>query len=201
VAGKALSADVSLVKGDVGLGNVDNTSDANKPVSTATQTALDLKSNTDHTHAGSTPPTIASLANDQATGANTTPVTLTGLTFPYAANSKYTIDLYGAISSAAATTGCGFHGDVSSAVTANWMTFVHQLANTGTLTGGNAIADDASAGVSSGISANNAIVPVMGRGLLVTGANSGTYQLRYRSETTAVTTCKAGTTIVVTKVA
>jgi len=30
-------------KSDVGLGNVDNTSDANKPVSTATQTALDAK--------------------------------------------------------------------------------------------------------------------------------------------------------------
>lgn len=34
---------VVLVKGDVGLGNVDNTSDANKPVSTATQTALNGK--------------------------------------------------------------------------------------------------------------------------------------------------------------
>ena len=33
----------SASKSDVGLGNVDNTSDANKPVSTATQTALDLK--------------------------------------------------------------------------------------------------------------------------------------------------------------
>lgn len=32
-------------KADVGLGNVDNTSDANKPVSTAQQTALDLKAN------------------------------------------------------------------------------------------------------------------------------------------------------------
>ena len=29
----------------VGLSNVDNTSDANKPVSTATQTALNLKAN------------------------------------------------------------------------------------------------------------------------------------------------------------
>jgi len=38
-----LKADLGLVKGDVGLGNVDNTSDANKPVSTAQQTALDLK--------------------------------------------------------------------------------------------------------------------------------------------------------------
>jgi hypothetical protein len=41
VAGK--TGDVSLVSSDVGLGNVDNTSDANKPISTATQTALDLK--------------------------------------------------------------------------------------------------------------------------------------------------------------
>ncbi|AYR03181.1 minor tail protein [Gordonia phage Octobien14] len=43
VAGK--TGVVTLVKGDVGLGNVDNTSDANKPVSTATQTALNSKVN------------------------------------------------------------------------------------------------------------------------------------------------------------
>lgn len=34
---------MTLVKSDVGLGNVDNTSDTNKPISTATQTALDTK--------------------------------------------------------------------------------------------------------------------------------------------------------------
>lgn len=34
---------VSLTKSDVGLGNVDNTSDENKPISTATQEALDQK--------------------------------------------------------------------------------------------------------------------------------------------------------------
>ena len=38
---------VTLTKSDVGLGNVDNTSDANKPVSTAQQTALDLKAGKD----------------------------------------------------------------------------------------------------------------------------------------------------------
>ena len=37
---------VVLTKGDVGLGNVDNTSDANKPVSTATQTALNSNEGT-----------------------------------------------------------------------------------------------------------------------------------------------------------
>lgn len=34
---------VNITKANIGLGNVDNTSDANKPISTATQTALDLK--------------------------------------------------------------------------------------------------------------------------------------------------------------
>ncbi|MCP9337647.1 hypothetical protein [Stutzerimonas xanthomarina] len=41
VAGK--TGVVALAKGDVGLANVDNTSDVNKPVSTAQQTALDGK--------------------------------------------------------------------------------------------------------------------------------------------------------------
>ena len=40
-----LKTDLALVKGDVGLGSVDNTTDAGKPVSTAQQTALDLKAN------------------------------------------------------------------------------------------------------------------------------------------------------------
>jgi hypothetical protein len=44
---------VVLTKADVGLSNVDNTSDVNKPVSTAQQTALNGKSNTGHTHTSS----------------------------------------------------------------------------------------------------------------------------------------------------
>lgn len=43
IAGKPLTADVTLAKGDVGLGNVDNVAAANLPVSTATQTALNGK--------------------------------------------------------------------------------------------------------------------------------------------------------------
>ena len=44
VNGHALDDDVAVTKGDVGLGNADNTSDVDKPVSTAQQAALDLKS-------------------------------------------------------------------------------------------------------------------------------------------------------------
>lgn len=37
--------------------------------------------------------------------------------------------------------------------------------------------------------------------ILVTGANAGTAQMRFRSETTAVTTCLSGFTLVVEKIA
>lgn len=52
VAGKPLSANVDLTKVDVGLASVDNTSDVNKPISTAAQMALDLKVPTTRTVAG-----------------------------------------------------------------------------------------------------------------------------------------------------
>ena len=45
VNGHALSANVTVTASDVGLGNVNNTSDLNKPISTATQTALNAKVN------------------------------------------------------------------------------------------------------------------------------------------------------------
>jgi hypothetical protein len=54
---------VTLAKADVGLGSVDNTSDAGKPVSTAQQTALDLK---------------AALASPALTGTPTAPTASPG---------------------------------------------------------------------------------------------------------------------------
>jgi len=50
-------------KADVGLGNVDNTSDANKPVSTAMQNALNGKSNTNHTHNYAASASVGGAAN------------------------------------------------------------------------------------------------------------------------------------------
>jgi|GEM_PF-2814241 len=49
VAGR--SGDVILTKADIGLSSVDNTSDADKPVSSATQTALNAKAGLSHAHA------------------------------------------------------------------------------------------------------------------------------------------------------
>lgn len=60
-----LKTTLALVKGDVGLGNVDNTSDVSKPVSTAQQTALNLK---------------ADLASPTFTGTPSLPTGSTGVT-------------------------------------------------------------------------------------------------------------------------
>lgn len=67
-----LKSDLTLTKSDVGLGNVDNTSDANKPVSTATQSALDLKADLASPTFTGTP-----AAPTAAVGTNTTQIATT----------------------------------------------------------------------------------------------------------------------------
>jgi len=57
VAGK--TGDVTLVKADVGLPNVNNTADANKPVSTAQQAALNTKAPLSHASATDNPHNVS----------------------------------------------------------------------------------------------------------------------------------------------
>lgn len=141
------------------------------------------------------------LGADKPTGANVTPVTL-GLSFAFEANSKYAIDIYALVAPTAAGTGCGFLIDVSAAVTYVGTHVTHQLAATGTLSGATSVGDAAAtlSAISSGMP-GTASYPVIGGGILISGANAGTATIFFRSETTAVTTCKAGTMILVTKVA
>ena len=72
VAGK--TGVVTLVKADIGLSNVDNTSDANKPISTATQTALNLKAN---------------LASPGFTGVPTVPTAVVGTNTAQVASTEF----------------------------------------------------------------------------------------------------------------
>lgn len=82
VAGK--TGVVTLVKADVGLGNVDNTSDANKPISTATLTALNLKAN-----AANAVLTGIPIAPTAAVGTNTTQLATTAYVKAEVANETY----------------------------------------------------------------------------------------------------------------
>lgn len=67
-----LKTDLALTKSDVGLANVDNTSDANKPVSTAQQTALNLKANLASPALTGNPTAPTQAANNNSTRIATT---------------------------------------------------------------------------------------------------------------------------------
>jgi hypothetical protein len=135
------------------------------------------------------------------TGANVTPVSVPNCSFAFEANAVYLLFLSAVTTAAATTTGSGFQIDTSVAVSVNNLSFVHQLANTGTLTGGSAIADDASVGVSSGRPSANVATPTLGMGTLVTGAQTGTAQLRYRSEVAAVSSVLPGCVFAAVRIA
>jgi hypothetical protein len=164
---------------------------------TGLQDALDAKQDIPEPTPSTT--TILTLASNQSTGANTTPITLTDMVFTYEANSVYTIDLLAFVQSAAATTGIGFIIDISSTVTKLGLSFFHQVATTGPLSGGSLIADDALIGVSSGMP-NTGETFVQGKGILITGVNTGTAQFKFRSETNAVTTINANSKFIITKI-
>ena len=134
------------------------------------------------------------------TGANTTPVDVSGAVFTYVQNAVYRIWVMGRINATAATTGIGIQFNVSTAITAIDVQTTHPLT---TATPGLAysIADDTSAGVSTGVPAGPLDVPFITNALFVPGNNTGTCQLRVRSETTAVTELLAGVTMVVERVA
>ena len=70
-----INTPTGITKSDVGLANVDNTTDANKPVSTAAQTALDLK---------------APLASPALTGTPTAPTATAGTNNTQVATTAYT---------------------------------------------------------------------------------------------------------------
>jgi hypothetical protein len=75
-----MSGAVVLTKSNIGLANVDNTSDANKPVSTATQTALNGKADTSHTQAISTVTGLQAALDAKAATSHTQAIsTVTGL--------------------------------------------------------------------------------------------------------------------------
>ena len=99
VAGK--TGTVSLVKGDVGLGNVDNTTDALKPVSTAGQTALNLKANLASPTFTGVPISTTPSANDDSTKIATTAYVQAELT-ELIGTAPSTLDTLGEISASIA---------------------------------------------------------------------------------------------------
>lgn len=121
----------ALVKGDVGLGSVDNTADTAKPVSTAQQTALDLK-------APLASPTLTGTpaAPTAAGGTNTTQVATTAFV-QTAANAKVADALNNGTTDVAPSQNVVFDAlalkvDNVSGATGLWIGTVASLPGTGT---------------------------------------------------------------------
>lgn len=142
---------------------------------------------------------VLRLASDVSTPAAVTLVDLTGMSFAYEANSTYRINFYMITSAAAATTGHGFGIDCSTAPTTVALNGTTQLANTGTVTGWQCIADNNIVGVTSGTPSAGANVASTGQGVLVTNT-AGTAVFRFRSEVAAVATCRANSVITILKI-
>ena len=97
---------VTLVKADVALSNVDNTSDAGKPISTATQAALDGKAGISHGHVIADVASLQSsldakapLASAALTGTPTAPTPIQGNNSTRIATTAY-VDTLGATKAA-----------------------------------------------------------------------------------------------------
>jgi len=130
VNGHALSTNVTVSKADVGLGSVDNTSDASKPVSTATQTALNAKADDSAV--------VHSTGNETVAGIKTfssSPIVPTPTTSTQAANKSYVDSAAGAAPADATTTSKGIvqlAGDLAGTAAAPSVAKVNGIAVSGT---------------------------------------------------------------------
>lgn len=177
--------DGAIAKSVVGLGNVDNTSDANKPVSTAQQTALDLKANIEQ---------FAQVTGSNVTRTAQTLADITGLSLALAANSTYTF--YAKLSVASSSTaGNGYGVNFSAAGAAV------EAGITGTL----AAATQKAMRISALNTSAQAFVTVAADGSIeisgrvTTGANAGNLTLQHLKVTSGTSTVYIGSFLTAVK--
>jgi hypothetical protein len=195
-AADSLWKNKALAKSDVGLGNVDNTSDASKPVSTAQQTALNLKKDKAEQRIFETTSNI--------TTSSTTRADVTELTVPLLAGKKYRIELYGMMQSPAVTTGCsvGFYLSTGTATingiirglvqTSASTTALDQFINVLTTTAGAA----GSFFTTSGVGAINT-PHALGGSFYIESDSNCDFKVQFGSEVAASTTLLAGSALIV----
>ncbi len=140
---------------------------------------------------GSDPWVWQKLAADVA-NSTVTLAPATGLSFAASANTTYLVELVGAFTSAATTTGIAVALDIPSGSVAGQT--IHPTSVTA-LGGSEQIADNATTGATTGVRAAATNVPIMARFIVAVGAVAGTVQLQFRSEVAAsAVTLKAGLT-------
>lgn len=189
----------STTKAQVGLGNVDNTSDVNKPVSSAVQALLDLKAALSHSHAQTD---VSSLVSDLAAKASTvqaflsstvanstvTPAVITSHSFTIPPGKTLTLQGIAVFQSAAITTGLAIGVRVAQGSGADSQA-------RGAFSADVAVSGPAAATALRGggnfnvAAAANSLVEVVGTGASATATNhTATYQAVVRNTSTNVNT-------------
>lgn len=131
------------------------------------------------------------LASDVA-NSTVTLAPATGLTFTAAANTTYIVEVIGAFTAAATTTGIALALDIPSGNIAGRA--FHPTSATA-LGSNEQIADNATTGATTGVRAANTNVPITARFIVAIGATGGAVQLQFRSEIAAsAVTLKAAIT-------
>lgn len=151
-AGTVAAGNHTHTKADVGLGNVDNTSDASKPVSTAQQAALDLKAN---------------LASPALTGTPTAPTAARGTNTTQLATTAYVQDGLSTVRSAMELV------IVSSANVATLVTNTEYLFNTGGTLRSGTLPASAPLGFKVTVKAIGGQVRIIANGNSIVGVTSG----------------------------
>lgn len=140
--------------------------------------------------AGSGGLTWAKLAADVAN--STTTLATSGLSFTAVANTTYLVEVMGAFTAAATTTGIALALDIPSGSVIGLS--LHPSTATA-LVGNEQIADNATTGATTGVRAANTNVPILARFIVAVGATGGTVALNFRSEVaSSAVTLKAGLT-------
>lgn len=118
---------------------------------------------------------------------------VSGMSFVGLANTRYEVEVMGAIQTAATTTGAALALDIPSGSVVGQG--IHNLA-AATLTGWEQIADNTTTGAGSGMRAISTNVPIRFQAIVEIGSTGGTVQLRLRSEiASSAVTLQAGLTV------
>jgi hypothetical protein len=165
--------------------------EARLTVGTAVNAHVPMAKQSEAGGGGSDPWTWQKLAADVA-NSTVTLAPVTGLSFAAAANTSYLVQVIGAFTSAATTTGIAMALDLPSGSVVGQM-----IANiSGTALGSTEqIADNATTGATTGVRAAATNTPVTASFIVAVGATGGTVQLQFRSEIAAsAVTMKANLT-------
>jgi hypothetical protein len=154
------------------------TNEGRLTVGTAANAHVPMAKQSEAGGGGSDPWTWQKLTADVA-NSTTTLAPVTGLSFSATANTTYLVQVIGAFTSAATTTGIAMALDIPSGSVVGQV-----VANiSGTALGGvEQIADNATTGVTTGVRAAATNVPITANFIVAIGATGGTVQLQFRSE-------------------